>query len=422
VLNSLWKTNNLNLIIFFLFSVLVQNVRAEENNLDFASALKAAQSNSFEHRKLKSEVLSAEADLQIARSADYPRLGVESRYEIFKSDTDDLKGTTSNVFAEWSLFNGFRDLNNRKTAEDSLYLAEMQLLRYDKTLKSKIRAIYSKAYSLQQIIRYYNQTILENQKNLKSVKLRRSSGLVADSDELEFDLFDSKLKFESVQLITEHQSAVAELKLICNLENIDHLMTDLELDVIKLKIADIEKLLENETSKLQQSQQAVHRALLVKNRSRAEFLPQVILKATYGSTGLVESQSNPETVLGLTAKWEFFSGFETSGRQKMYSSQLFQAETKYLMDQLATKSQVQQIVSRLNHIMDRLILDMKNPMSVEKYLKAVSQEYKRGAKSSADLKSASELALNTLISKEQIKAEYFQSLFELQDILGVDFL
>ncbi len=371
---------------------------------------------------MKSEVLSAEADLQIARSADYPRLGVESRYEIFKSDTDDLKGTTSNVFAEWSLFNGFRDLNNRKTAEDSLYLAEMQLLRYDKTLQSKVKAIYSKAYSLQQIIRYYNQTILENQKNLKSVKLRRSSGLVADSDELEFDLFDSKLKFESVQLITEHQSAVAELKLICNLENIDDLMTDLELDVIKLKIADIEKLLENETSKLQQSQQAVHRALLVKNRSRAEFLPQVILKATYGSTGLVESQSNPETVLGLTAKWEFFSGFETSGRQKMYSSQLFQAETKYLMDQLATKSQVQQIVSRLNHIMDRLILDMKNPMSVEKYLKAVSQEYKRGAKSSADLKSASELALNTLISKEQIKAEYFQSLFELQDILGVDFL
>jgi outer membrane protein TolC len=359
---------------------LFKNVRAEKSTLDFESALRDAQSNRFEHRKLKSEVLSAEADLQIARSADYPRIGPESRYEIFKSDIYDLKGTTSNVFAEWSLFNGFRDLNNKKTAEHSLYLAEMQLLRYDKTLKSKIQAMHSKAYSLQQNIRYYNQTILENQKNLKSVKLRRSSGLVAESDELEFDLFDSKLKFDSVQLITEHQSAVAELKVICNLENIDDLTIDLEFEVIKFKIADIENLLENETSKLQQSQQAVHRALLVKNRSRAEFLPEVILKATYGSMGLVESQSDPETVLGLTAKWELFSGFETSGQQKMYSAQLFQSETKYLMDQLATKIQVQWIVSRLNHIIDRLILDMKNSMSVEKYLKAVSQEYKRGAK------------------------------------------
>lgn len=64
---------------------------------------------------MKSEVLSAEADLQIARSVHYPRIGPESRYEIFKSDIYDLKGTTSNVFAEWSLFNGFRDLNNKKT-------------------------------------------------------------------------------------------------------------------------------------------------------------------------------------------------------------------------------------------------------------------------------------------------------------------
>ena len=117
--------------------------------------------------------------------------------------------------------NGFRDLNYRKTAELSLYSAEIQLLRYDKTLQSKVKAIYSKAYSLQQSIRYYNQAILENQKNLKSIKLRRSSGLVSESDELEFDLFDSKLKFEVVHLISEHQSAVAELKVICNLENID---------------------------------------------------------------------------------------------------------------------------------------------------------------------------------------------------------
>ncbi len=419
MLNLLWKINNFKFVALILFFVVAARAAAAENSdHDFNTIFKAVSENSLEYKKIKSDQLLYEAQLQMATSFYYPRLGFEYRYEAFKSDAIDLNGTTSNAVAEWNIFNGFRDSNAKRIAELSLQSANAQLHRFEKNLKAKTEAAYSKAYSLQQSVRFYTEAISANQKNLQSVKLRKQSGLVADSDYLEFELFDSKLKLEFISLQADHQKSLVDLKILANLDTIDFLITDLQPKLAQFKLSEYEKLLTSEKSKLYQSQLAVDVASTVKNFGYAQFLPQVFLKATYGRTGLKESIVNPETVFGITAKWELFSGFDTMAQQKIYAAQLLKAETMLSSDRIHFKNEIQQNVFRLNNIVERLALNLKNPMNVEKYLNTVGQEYRRGVKNSADLKSASELALSSLISKEHLKAEYFELIWNLQEIVG----
>jgi outer membrane protein TolC len=144
------------------------------------------------------------------------------------------------------------------------------------------------------------------------------------------------------------------------------------------------------------------------------------LKATYGSLGIRETLDSPESTVGIVARWELFSGFESANHRKVAAAQLVKAKAELDNNRVHILSRAEQLRNQLKSISSRLEFEQKNQKQIERFLKAVQDEYRRGFKNSNDLKSALELVLDTQINKGILRADYFEARAELQEILGIE--
>jgi len=410
------KTSKNILIVYQLIALLPNWALA----IDFETVYQSALKNSTDLAKTKADADEAKAIYQASKSKFLPRAGFESRYETFDSDFEKVKGGTANAFVEWNLFNGFKDVQNRKGLGAESKAANLEKDRLEKNLKWIAMAKYSKAQVMQENVQSYKNVIQSNLKNLETVKMRRSSGRLSDADFLEFELFDSKLKQDLIELETEAASALAELEAFSGMSPIGELNSQLKPKRLSLDELNLKDLLSSERSKLNESRLKVEAAEARKSLTTGGFLPEVNLKATHGSLGLRETTVSPETSFGITAKWELFSGLETVNDRRVASAQLAKAKAEYEGTKIYNLSRAEQLRSILKSIMARYDFEEKNQKNIDRFLKTVQDEYRRGVKNSNDLKSALELALETQLDKASLRANYFSARAELQEILGTE--
>lgn len=387
---------------------------------DFETIYASALKNSSDLTKTRATADEASALFNASNSNFMPRAGVESRYETFNSEFESIKGGTANAFVEWNLFNGFRDIQNRKSLMAEAKAAELAKERMEFNFKWIAMAKYTKAQVMQENVEIYKKVIDSNWKNLETVKLRRSSGRISDADLIEFELFDSKLRQDLISLEIESSAAKAELEAFSGYGPIQQLTTNLEPMKLDLDSIDLKSLLGSEKSKLQQDRLQVEAAQARKSLTTGGFLPEVSLKATHGSLGLRETTVSPETAFGITARWELFSGLETVNSRRVSSAQLAKAEAELESSQIQSLSRAEQLRNQLKGILARLDFENKNQKQIERFLKTVQDEYRRGVKNSNDLKSALELALETQINRALLRSDYFLARAELQEILGTE--
>lgn len=406
-----------NKLFLLLFIALFTNrAIATEFEVVYQSALK----NSTELARTKATADEATALFKASNSNFMPRAGIESRYETFDSDLEEVKGGTTNGFVEWNLFNGFRDVQNRKGLGADAKAANLERQRTESNFKWIAMAKYTKAQAMQDNVETYKKVIDSNLKNLQTVKLRRSSGRLSDSDLIEFELFDSKLKQDLISLETDASAVVAQLEAFSGVNSISKLTTQLEPKKLRLDDLNLRELLKSEKSKLHESQLKVDAAQARKSLATGSFLPEVNLKATHGSLGLRETEVSPETAFGVTAKWELFSGFESLNHRRVASAQLVKAKADFENTRIQSIARAEQLRNQLKSILTRWEFEQKNQKNIEKFLKTVQEEYRRGAKNSNDLKSALELILETQVNRTMLRADYFEARAELQQILGIE--
>ena len=136
--------------------------------------------------------------------------------------------------------------------------------------------------------------------------------------------------------------------------------------------------------------------------------------------GLRDTEVSPETAFGIVARWEIFSGFETLNDRKVSSAQLMKAKAEYENNKIQSLSRAEQLRNLLKSIIARYDFEEKNLKNIEKFIKTVQNEYRLGTKSSNDLKSALELALESQLNRSSLRSDYFEARAELQDILGTE--
>lgn len=413
MLNSLLK-NNLKLILtILLFST---NVLAT----DFETVYKSALKNSTELVRINANSDEAIARLKASNSNFMPKAGFESRYQEFDSDLDKDNGSSTNAFVEWNLFNGFKDAQNRKSLMAEAKAANLEKERAQFNFKWITMAKYTKAQVMQENVEVYKKIIDSNLKAMDSIRLRKSSGRLSDADFIEFELFDSKLKQDLITYETDATAAVAELESFAGIDSVSKLTTQLQPKPLNLDGLNLKELLESEKSKLNDSKLKVESAEAKKKAATGDFLPEVNLKATHGSMGIRETLDSPESTLGVTARWELFSGFESANDRKVASAQLAKAKAEFNNSRIIVLSRAEQLRSQLKSISSRIDFEQKNQKQIERFLKAVQEEYRRGFKNSNDLKSAFELVLETQINRALLRLDYFKARAELQEILGME--
>lgn len=387
---------------------------------DFESVYQSALNKSYELRKTTAQADEAIAKAKSSNANFMPKAGVESRYESFDSKNNQDDGGSTNVFLEWNVFNGFRDVQERKGLQAEAQAATLEKQRLQMNFKWIAMAKYTKAQVMLESVDTYKKVIQSNLKNLETVRMRRSSGRLSEADYLEFELFDSNLKQSLISLEAQAAAAVADLESFSGLSPLNQLTTLLKPKPLNLEVIKIKDPLESSRSKLQDSKLRMEAAESRNSLSIAEYLPEINLKATHGDLGIRETDDAPETTVGIVARWELFSGFETVNSRRVSSAQLVKAKAEYDYAKVQQRSRMEQLTLQLKGILDRLELEEKNKKNVDRFLQTVQEEYRRGSKNSNDLKSALELVLETQLNRASLRSDYFSARAELQEILGFE--
>lgn len=418
MLSSLLKVNRQ--VYFFLACQIIAQPISWAIAADFETVYRSALKNSPELAKVNANADETAAVYQASISKFLPRAGVESRYEMFDSDFEKVKGGTANAFISWNVFNGFKDIQSRKSLGAESKATSLEKERLEMNLKWITMAKYTKAKVMQENVQSYKNVILSNLKNLETVKIRRASGRLSDADFLEFELFDSKLKQDLVSLETEAKATLADLEAFSGISPIGQLETKLEPKRLLLDELNLIDLVSSDKSKLQESRLRVDAFEARKSLATGGFLPEVNMIGTYGSLGLRETTVSPETSIGITAKWELFSGLETINDRIVANAQFVKAKAELDGTKINNLSRAEQLRSILQSILVRYDFEEKNKKNIERFLKTVQEEYRRGVKNSNDLKSALELVLDTQINRASLRADYFAARAELQEIIGIE--
>lgn len=415
--NSLSKINKL-IQLKLVTSILFVQANVWAKDVDFSTVFESAQKNSAELKISQAHLAEATAESEIVNAAFMPKIGIEARHEKFDSNIEKLSKETSNIYAEINLFNGFKDRKNKKSVLANLKVSRIKKERFELNFEGLTKAKYAKAYALQEQVTLYKAIIESNLKNLEILKRQKQSGRLSEADFLEFQLFDGKLKQDLVRLELDAATTMAELKIFSGLPAIDKLTTKLFPKAIQLSNSEIKALLSGENSQLYERKLRVESLDALKSQTNGYFLPEVNLKASHGSLGYRETQNDSETVVSLFAKWELFSGFEDVNKRKQAIAKLTEAESEYKNDQLVLMSRSEQLLKQINNIVERFKVEEENEKTVKKFLSMIESEYRRGIKSSSDIKSALELILETSLNRENLRSDYFASRFELENLMG----
>ncbi|MCC6276521.1 MAG: TolC family protein [Oligoflexia bacterium] len=395
--------------------------KSEVRTLTLEQAIETALRGNSEIRSFQREVEASEARLGRTKSYFLPKIGAETRFEQFETSRQKLNGGSSNLFAEYNLFNGFRDLNLRTSKALELDRSKIDLERHKLLVGSEVQAKFFRLLALNDSISSIEEALKRNQVQKQSAKKRKGVGLASEADILEFDLYETDLQAEIARLKSDLKSAQADFRRVLGQENTEpeyqpagkllHFHIAESLSTVKSRIA-------AENQSIRSARIAVDQSESYKKTVLGGYLPKIDVKATYGSRGIDETPTSPETTVIAVARWELFSGFDTSEGHGEASALTAKANAELKQAELSALSQVESAYTKLKALEERVDLEAENKTRARRFFDVVASEYKRGVKNSADMRSAAQLLLQVLLRDIQYRAEFFEQKALLERAVG----
>lgn len=393
----------------------------ETRAITLEQAIETALLNNLEIKTSERDVEASRARANRTTSYFLPRLGAESRYEYFESSFQKQRGATSNLFLEWNVFNGFRDWYDRKAKSFASDQAEIRNEKQKLMAKADAEAKFYRLLAVSESIKSYEDAVARNESQKGSARKRRGVGLASDADILEFDLYQVELQAEISRLKSVLRTAQAEFREVLG-------ETDSRIEFspngklthyhVDDSIEDLKGRIPRESQSLIAARSAVEQAEANKKVALGGYLPQVDLKATYGSQGINETAVAPETTIMGVARWELFSGLDTSYAQSEASALAAKAQADLRRLELSTMTQLEAAYAKLKAVQERVDIEAENKIKARRFFDVVAGEYKRGVKNSADMRAAAQMLLQVLLRDIQYRAEFFEQKSILEKSIG----
>lgn len=389
--------------------------------------LEDAQRFAIEHnfglQASRMEIEANRAEQTIAKSLFLPKFGVVGGLENRDGATKRESATLGYLYGNWNLFNGFADQMEAKKSYILVQVAESNFRRAEIELKSEMKRLFYRYLFQKSIYNFYDQARQLNENHLASARKRRASGLIAESDLMDFELRDSAIGSEMRSIRQQmDEDKIGLLRLMGpdmgnsfepsgNLPHL-HLVGGID-DYLSQVSTSVES--------LKQSTLQNENAIYDLRKSRSAWLPSVDVAVRVGALPLDDRiDDSARGMAGLvTAKWEFFSGFNTSGQIARAEAQLNrkQFESKQLM--LGAMAAVEIAVRKLQSIEERVDLEIQNEERAFRLYKSTLGEYNRGIKNSTDLRAAEQILLDARLRRVGFKNEFLETKSELERIYNI---
>ena len=406
--------------VLFFSLLLAGQTFARPVPLNLEAAVAKAYSANLDLQTLKKQVEVERAGEAKARSVFYPKLGLETRYESFSSAYIRQSGSTSGAFLEWNVFNGFQDRFVLQAQGLAKQGSELRLAKFEQSLSWEVGLSFYRLLAAQEKINLFEQALLRNAQQKEMARKRKAAGLVSAADVLELDLFESSLRSQRLTHASDFREAQAALRRILGDEEQSDFIPEGKLTHYHLdeSLAEVLGRLNAGNVAISTGKLEVARAESMAKNVNGGFLPKLDLRATYGSRGLEDTLTAPETMLMGVAKWELFSGFDTLAARREAAARVAQAEASLSANSIRARSEAEGAFTRLRSLQEQVDFEVKSKDQALKYYSAVSDEYRRGIKNSSDLRGASGQVLEEELRDINHRLEFFEQKVRVEMAMG----
>lgn len=357
--------------------------------------------------------------LKSEQSIFFPTFGVEGGYQKFDSDTEYVSGTFGNIFGEYKFDLGGSNYFQYRSASIEADIAKLKLEQVQRQLYWSIETKFSRALYLQESIKLYKTALDQNISFALAAKKKKASGLASDADVIEFDLNESILKSDLEEIYSDFNEALKDLRIALGMAPSEplNLQGSLNHFHIEESFDQLTSRLKHTSLKGQISDLEAKKANYMQSASYGGYLPEVTLRATYGRRGMDEPEG-PEQTYFVVARWELFSGFKDYGNYQKALALEQKAEYEKRQSDLNLPAELEVEYKKFLALQNRVDLESQNRERSKTYLNTVMNEYRRGVKNSADLKSAFMQLLETSLRDLKYRYEGIRQKEILQTLMG----
>lgn len=402
-----------------IITLLFLSASIEAAPLTLKDALSKATSSNPELKISEFEFDAATGFLNSERSLFYPTLGIEGGYQKFDSNSEYISGTFGNVFGEYKFDLGGSQYFQYRASSVESEIAKLKRDQVKKQLQWVIETRFSRALYLQDSIKLYKTALEQNVKFAQAAKKKKASGLASEADVIEFDLNESMLRSDLEEIQSDFSEALNELRVSLGLNSSDpvELKGSLEHFHVMESLDQLKNRLNQSSLKRQVAELEAKKANHIQAASYGGFLPEISLKATYGRRGMDEPEG-PEQTYFVVARWELFSGFKDIGNYQMALALEQKAEFEKRQNDLNFPGELETVFKKFIALQNRVDLESQNKERSKTYLNTVMNEYRRGVKNSADLKSASMQLLEASLRDLKYRYDGIKQKEVLQTLTG----
>lgn len=323
-----------------------------------------------------------------ASSAYHPTLDAGFAWQKLQNDTSFAVNPNHNfnLSLKYNIFNGFSDYSTIESKESELKAAKLEDNTVIADLKLAVTIAYTDYLKAKKLIKSQEEQFASLTKEYENTNVRYEEGIIAKNDLLLIDVE----KLNAQQALIKAKSDLIVSK--SNLENIiaidipqNETIDDFDASVQELKDIDhLHEQMMNNRSEIKAMKFKSKSLLSQKDAIRGNYLPKVNLEASHQInskekiSGLSIIQPKDQTIYGVNATWNLYSGGRDLAMQKALLEKNTQQNFQLHQLKLDLKKQLRQVYEAFKVAKSAKNVAARAKESAEENYRITSDRYSYG--------------------------------------------
>ncbi|MBW2165797.1 MAG: TolC family protein, partial [Deltaproteobacteria bacterium] len=317
-----------------------------------------------------------------------------------------------------NIFNGGRDILNKKIAETDFSISQIDRKSVENSLIASVIHTYYNALAAKEYIKITRDSVSTVKSQLRLMNVRFRAGGVLKSDILSLEV---RLAQAREDVLLSENRLKTTLTAFAGILGVSP-ETEIRLKKIESReiplpneyIAGVAYALENR-SEVNKIKERIKQSRMALDLSRAEYLPRVDLQSKYyvDDPEMAYNDSRDNWTAAVIFNWDIFTGFSTKAEEEKAKARLEEMLAADLKTRLSVKLDVKNAYLKLAEAKARLEVAERSVAMAEESFKLVRKQYEGGAATITRYFEA-ELAFNR--AKTRTTAAYYDREKALADI------
>ncbi len=373
--------------------------------LSLPEAIRIARENNPDTQMAVARIRKAEADLQRSNAAFYPKIGFYTEYlkgdapsaYLFKkidqrklpantnfNDPGSIENYESGVRLRMNLFNGGRDILNRRMAQTGLSVAQLDRESVENALIASVIGSFYDVLAAEEYIAIAEESVATIREQHRIMQVRFDAGGALKSDILSLKVRLAEAREELSQSRNRKQIALAALANVLGVDPNAGLQVKasqpLSPALPKQYLAGLRQGLDQRPEK-QKLEKQTEQARMALDVARAAWLPAVNLHSSYylDDPDMDYDRDRENWTVAVMCNWDIFTGFARFAGQKQAHAALEEILAADRKTDLAIKLDIKTAYLNWQEAKTRMEVAQSSVAAAEESLSLVKKQYEGGS-------------------------------------------